>query len=191
MKPGKVQKLLNVSNPTLRRYLEKGYLKATKLPSGHYDYDDDSVYQFLNKKNRLTVSYIRTSEKNNLKELEKQRNRIKGFCERKDIKVDREFCDISDGISMSGDSFLKLIKLVLDDEIDNIVVVNKHLIFRSGYKLLQVICQKFKTKIIEVDKRSNEANNEGELLYDLQSLLNNFISERQSKKDQTEANDYE
>lgn len=191
MKPGKVQKLLNVSNPTLRRYLEKGYLKATKLPSGHYDYDDDSVYQFLNKKNRLTVSYIRTSEKNNLKELEKQRNRIKGFCERKDIKVDREFCDISDGISMSGDSFLKLIKLVLDDEIDNIVVVNKHLIFRSGYKLLQIICQKFKTKIIEVDKRSNEANNEGELLYDLQSLLNNFISERQSKKDQTEANDYE
>lgn len=44
MKAGKVMNLLQISRSTLKRYREKGILKARRLPSGQYTFDDDSVF---------------------------------------------------------------------------------------------------------------------------------------------------
>ena len=47
MKAGEVLKVLNISRPTLYRYADLGYIKRTKLPTGKYVYDDESVYSFM------------------------------------------------------------------------------------------------------------------------------------------------
>lgn len=44
MKANEVLKTLNISRRTLSRYIKKGLIKVTKLPTGRYVYDDDSVY---------------------------------------------------------------------------------------------------------------------------------------------------
>ena len=44
MKSNKVLKLLNVTRPTLCRYVKTGLLKVKSLPNGYYDYDEESVY---------------------------------------------------------------------------------------------------------------------------------------------------
>ena len=49
MKANEVLKFLNVTRPTLSTYLKKGYIKATPTPTGYYDYDRESVFQFRNK----------------------------------------------------------------------------------------------------------------------------------------------
>ena len=62
MKAGKVMDLLQISRSTLKRYREKGILEAKKLPTGQYDFDDDSVFLLKNKHSkRLTVLYGRVS----------------------------------------------------------------------------------------------------------------------------------
>ena len=48
MKAKEVMKILRISNPTLSRYLKNGWIKATRLPNNRYDYDEESVYEFLN-----------------------------------------------------------------------------------------------------------------------------------------------
>ena len=40
MKANEVMKLLQISRSTLLRWRKDGILKATKLPSGQYDWDD-------------------------------------------------------------------------------------------------------------------------------------------------------
>ena len=44
MKSNKVLKLLNVTRPTLCRYVKTCLLKVKSLPNGYYDYDEESVY---------------------------------------------------------------------------------------------------------------------------------------------------
>lgn len=49
MKSKEVLKLLRVTRQTLTKYVKEGYIKVKKLPNGYYDYDEQSVYQFLNR----------------------------------------------------------------------------------------------------------------------------------------------
>lgn len=46
MKAKEVLKELNITRPTLCSYVQKGYIKAIKLPNGQYDYIDQSIYEF-------------------------------------------------------------------------------------------------------------------------------------------------
>ena len=50
MKAKDVLNKLRVTRQTLTKYVALGYIKVTKLPNGQYNYDEDSVYSFLNKK---------------------------------------------------------------------------------------------------------------------------------------------
>ena len=60
MKAGEVLKVLHISRPTLYRYAEAGHIKRRLLPNKKYDYDDESVYNYLNKDiKRKTVIYGR------------------------------------------------------------------------------------------------------------------------------------
>ena len=47
MKANEVMKLLQISRSTLLRWRKDGILKATKLPSGQYDWDANSVFKIL------------------------------------------------------------------------------------------------------------------------------------------------
>lgn len=58
MKAKEVMELLEISRRTLTRYITKGIIKGTRLPTGRYIYDDESVYQLANKK-----SYNKDSKK--------------------------------------------------------------------------------------------------------------------------------
>lgn len=46
MKAKEVLEVLRISRITLKRLRDKGVLKATKKPNGHYEYDEKSVYDY-------------------------------------------------------------------------------------------------------------------------------------------------
>lgn len=81
MKAGEVLKLLRISRATLYSYTKEGKLKATKLLNGQYDYDEESVYGFLNKDvPRKTVIYARVSATSQKNDLKNQIEMLKQFC---------------------------------------------------------------------------------------------------------------
>ncbi|GAI62423.1 unnamed protein product, partial [marine sediment metagenome] len=49
MKAAEVLNLLSISRLTLTNYVKQGYLKVTTLPNRRYDYNEKSVYKFLNR----------------------------------------------------------------------------------------------------------------------------------------------
>jgi len=81
MKSKDVLKLLDVSRPTLSKYVREGKLITTKLDNGFYDYDEESVYKILNKKkkDRKIVIYARVSTKKQKNDLENQKETIQNF----------------------------------------------------------------------------------------------------------------
>jgi len=49
VKAAEVLKLLRISRPTLCNYLKEGKVKGTPQPNGYYDYEEESVFNLLNK----------------------------------------------------------------------------------------------------------------------------------------------
>ena len=62
MKAREVLKVLKICRQTLSNYVKSGKLKVTKLWNGYYEYDNDSVYAFLNiTLERKNIIYARVS----------------------------------------------------------------------------------------------------------------------------------
>ena len=57
MKSKDVLKLLKISRVTLYNYVKNGLIKAIRLPNGYYNYDDKSVFKFINENPRINVIY--------------------------------------------------------------------------------------------------------------------------------------
>lgn len=64
MKAKEVMELLDISRRTLTRYITSGVIKGTKLPTGRYIYDDESVYKLAgNRKYAEASKFIKDSKK--------------------------------------------------------------------------------------------------------------------------------
>ena len=71
MKAKDVLSLLRITRPTLTKYVKHGVIKVKTLPNGRYEYDEESVYNFLNKDvSRKTYIYARVSTAKQKKDLE-------------------------------------------------------------------------------------------------------------------------
>ena len=56
MKAKEVMELLEISRRTLTRYITNGVIKGSRLPTGRYIYDDESVYKLAGKKKHTKAS---------------------------------------------------------------------------------------------------------------------------------------
>ena len=84
MKAGKVMEILQISRSTLRRYRNKGILKARELPTGQFDFDADSVYLLKNGRfKRQTVLYGRVSTYKQRTDLKNQMQELADFARAK------------------------------------------------------------------------------------------------------------
>ncbi|MDD6082632.1 MAG: IS607 family transposase, partial [Oscillospiraceae bacterium] len=62
MNSAEVLRVLRITRQTLTKYVKNGTIKVSKLPNGRYEYDETSVYKFLNKDvSRKTYIYARVS----------------------------------------------------------------------------------------------------------------------------------
>jgi len=75
MKSKEVLELLQITRPTLTKYVKTGVIKTNTLPNGRYDYDKDSVYKIFNKGiDRKTYIYGRVSTHKQKADLETAKN---------------------------------------------------------------------------------------------------------------------
>src|SRR5699024_8757768 len=95
MKANQVMEILQISRSTLKRYREKGFIKAVQKPTGQFEFDDDSVWLFKNKHTpRQTILYGRVSTYKQKHDLANQMQELRDFAENKGYHVDNSFSDI-------------------------------------------------------------------------------------------------
>lgn len=184
MKAKEVMKILRISNPTLSRYLKNGWIKATRLPNNRYDYDEESVYEFLNagipRKNYI---YGRVSTNKQKKDLENQIELLKNYCFSNGIKVDGVFQDIASGISFEKrNDFFKLLDDVVDKKVKTVYVTYKDRISRVGFDLFYYLFRKFGTDIIVVSEIGSVKLDSEEVFEEIVSLLHCYSMKLYSKR---------
>ncbi|MCT7836128.1 MAG: IS607 family transposase [Lactobacillus iners] len=176
MKAGKVMNLLQISRSTLKRYREKGILKASRLPSGQYIFDDDSVLLLKNGRSpRLTLLYGRISTYKQKHDLANQMQELQDFAEKKGYQVDGSYQDIASGISFKNrKQFLKMLDLIIEGKVERVVITHQDRLSRVGFELFEYLFRNYNTEIEVISDELNPKTDEQELFEEIISLLHCF-----------------
>lgn len=184
MKAKEVLKILNITRPTLSKYVKDGTIKVLATHNGQHVYDDESVYAFIGlkkrKHDRINVIYARTSNPPT-KYAEEQANRLLNYCTSNGITVDEQIIDVKSGMNFSRDGMSQLIEKVVKGKVELIVIENKDRLCRFGFELFETFCKYFKTKILVVNALS-EKTYEQELTEDLISIIHYFAMKSYSHR---------
>lgn len=188
MKAKEVLQVLQISRPTLARYVKDGKLKVTLKGNGQYDYDVDSVYRMLNKDiERKTYIYARVSTSKQKKDLENQVRLLTNFCFQNGYVINGIFQDVASGISFKKrEQFFELLDEVLAGKVKRVVITYKDRISRVGFELFTYLFKKFGCEIIVISEIGSEKLDSEEIFEEIVSLLHCYsmklYSSRKVKK---------
>ena len=188
MKAKEVLSILRITRPTLTKYVKNGTIKVQVLPNGRYDYDEKSVYDFLNKNvERKTVLYCRVSTQKQKQDLKNQEDLLKQFCFSNGIKINNVYKDIASGIDFEKrNDFFMMLDEIIAGKIDTVVITYKDRLSRIGFNLFTYLFQKYNCKIIIVSEIGSTKLDSEEIFEEIVSLLHCYsmklYSNRRVKK---------
>ena len=186
MKSKNVLQILGITRATLCKYVKLGYIKVTLLPTGLYNYDDDSVYAFIgikkNKHKSKIISYSRVSTQNQKNQLKEQTQRIYESCISRGLKLDGQYEDIKSGLSFDRKDFQKIIEEIIRGNVELLVIENKDRLVRFGFEILEGIFKYFGCKILVLNDTISNKSYEQELTEDLISIIHYFTMKSYSHR---------
>lgn len=119
MKAKQVRKILNISQPTLSKYVKNGLIRVIKINPYNYIYNEEDVYKLIGlkkeKHNKINISYSRVSTQKQKEQLIEQENRIYNYCINKGIDLNKQFSDIGSGMYSNRRKLNKIIKELKDE----------------------------------------------------------------------------
>ena len=183
MKCSDVLKTLKVTRQTLCRYVKEGVIKVTKLASGRYDYDKESVFKFLNKENeRKNVIYGRVSTAKQKVDLDNRINDLKKFCLNSSIIIHDEYKDVGSGISFDRKEFNRLLDDVVSGEISTVYITYKDRLSRISFNMFKNLFSKFGTNIVVINETNDTQTLENEIVKEIIDFIHCFSMKVYSKR---------
>lgn len=184
MKTSEVLKVLRVSRPTLYKYRKSGKIQAQRLPNGHWDYDTESVYQFLNKEvPRKVFLYARVSTRKQKKDLANQIHFLKTWCFQNGIPIHGIFADIASGISFANRSnFFNMFEEILAKKVKKVIITYKDRLSRVGFDLFHQLFKHCGTTLVVISEIGNPKLDSAEIFEEIVSLLHCYAMKLYSKR---------
>lgn len=184
MRAGEVLNILQITRPTLQSYRKKGYIKATQLPNGHFDFDADSVYRLKNRNQpRQTILYGRVSTYKQKRDLSNQMQTLEKFSMKRGYQIDQMYSDIASGISFKQrKQFFDMLDLIIQGKVKRVVVTHKDRLSRVGFDLFKRLFDKFGTEIVVISDYLDPKTDEQELFSEIISLLHCFVMRQYSSR---------
>lgn len=177
----KFSKLVGVTPQTLRNWDKTGKLKPVHTSSNGYRYYSEEQLQTLkgNIKDKIVIGYCRVSSNKQKDDLQRQVENMETYllAQGKPFKI---ITDIGSGINYNKNGLNTIIKEVVDNNVEKIVVLYKDRLIRFGYELIENICKLYNTKIEIVD--NVEKTEEQELVEDLIQIITVFSCKLHGKR---------
>lgn len=184
MKSKEVLKLLQVTRPTLTKYVKEGKIKVNIQANGQYNYDSDSVYKFLNSNlERKIVLYARVSTNKQKKDLDNQIELLKQFCFSNGYKIGAIYKDIASGISFEKrEDFFKMLDEIIQGKISKVIITYKDRLSRIGFELFKHLFSKFCCEIDVISEVGSTKLDSEEIFEEIVSMLHCYSMKLYSKR---------
>lgn len=184
MKSKEVLELLQITRPTLTKYVKEGLIKTTTLPNDRYDYDSESVYKLFNKGvERKTYIYARVSTSKQKNDLENQINLLKQFCFSNGYKISKIYSDIASGISFEKrKDFFLMLDDIISGKVERIIITYKDRLSRVGFELFYHLFKKYNCEIVIMSEIGSSKLDSEEIFEEIVSLLHCYSMKMYSKR---------
>ncbi|MGL4911518.1 MAG: IS607 family transposase [Romboutsia sp.] len=184
MKSKEVLQLLQITRPTLCKYVKEGIIQTTVMPNGRYDYDYDSVYKLFNKGvKRKTYIYARVSTSKQKKDLENQVELLKQFCFANGYCVNKVFSDVASGINFEKrKSFLSMLDDIISGQVERVVITYKDRLSRVGFELFLHLFNKYNCEIVVMSEVGSKKLDSEEIFEEIVALLHCYSMKLYSKR---------
>jgi predicted site-specific integrase-resolvase len=174
--PKQFGSLINRTTKTLQRWDRDGILKAHRSLTNRRYYTHDQYLETIGRKAILKklVSYCRVSSAGQKNDLNSQRKAVESFCFAKGKEIHEKLEDIGSGLNYKRKNFVKLMEMVEQGEVSEIVVAHKDRLVRFGFEWFDKFCQDHGVKIIVMNAEA--LSPEEEMTKDLLSIIHCFSS---------------
>lgn len=184
MKAKDVLKVLKISRQTLTRYVKQGILKVWRKENGQYEYDDKSVYKFLNRDvERKTVIYARVSTNKQKKDLEKQIELLKQYSFMRGLTIGGIYSDIGSGVAFDNrEEFFVMLEEIIAGKISTVVVAYKDRLSRVGFDLFKRLFGQFGCEIVVTSEVGSPKLDTEEIFEEIVTLLHCYAMKMYSAR---------
>lgn len=185
MKAKKVLKLLQITRPTLSKYINQGKLKGKRLPNGYWDYEPESVYSLMGKsynEKRYGVIYCRVSTPKQKQDLENQKEVIQTFCNKNNIKISKIYQDIGSGINFDRKAFSELLNDIIDHKVSKVFITYKDRLSRISFDLFKNLFAQFDCEIVVLNEINDSQLLEKEIFKEIVDLIHCFAMKLYSNR---------
>ena len=174
---GEVADLFQVSTKTIQKWDNKGILNFERSPTNRRVLPKETLIEYLKSKNmfyddeslsKRDVIYARVSTYKQ-DDLDKQVNYI--LSNRDDLKNVLILKELGSGLNSKRKKLLKLIDMILNDEVNRIFITYKERLTRFGFEYIESICNHHNVKIVIMQSEQNNKLVEQELEEYIKSLL--------------------
>ena len=164
--------LLNVTTSTLRRWEREGKLIPDERTKGNQRRYKLSSIRPETLKNRQVIAYARVSSNDQKEDLERQKNLLELYCASNGWSFEL-ISDLGSGLNYKKKGLQKLIKDILNDKVEKLVITHKDRLLRFGAELIFQICKEKDVEVIIINKSANSTFEEN-LAQDVLEIMTVF-----------------
>jgi excisionase family DNA binding protein len=177
LRPKEVCQRLGISYATLREYVKKGYIQPVILQSGKWRFREEDVEKLMGiVRKRKVILYARVSSNTQKDDLI---NQVK-YLEENVKEYDQVITDVGSSLNMKRKGFLKLLRMILNNEVSKIVIAYPDRLVRFGFEIIEEACKAHNCEIVVLNRE--DKTSEKELIEDLISILVSFSEKLQGMR---------
>ena len=172
-----VMEILGISKKTVENYEKKGLLVPERVGRTKF-FTQEMINKLLNIKRKKksfkkkVIGYYRVSTNSQKKELKNQLKYLETFSLKSGKIVDEYLTDIGSGINFKRKNLQKIINMVLNQEVSEVIVTYKDRLARFAFDLLEWLFESngCKITVINIERSSPQK----EVVEDLMSIIHVF-----------------
>ncbi|WP_048050283.1 IS607 family transposase [Saccharolobus islandicus] len=169
LRPKEVCQRLGISYATLREYVKKGYIKPVILQSGKWRFREEDIEKLMGiVRKRKVILYARVSSNTQKDDLV---NQVK-YLQEQVKDYDQVITDVGSGLNMKRKGFLKLLRMILNNEVSKVVIAYPDRLVRFGFEIIEEVCKAHNCELVVLN--NEDKTPEQELVEDLISILVSF-----------------
>ncbi|WP_372364939.1 IS607 family transposase [Candidatus Uabimicrobium sp. HlEnr_7] len=136
---GKVAEFFGVTTQSIRDWTKQGRLEAIRTLGGHRRYKLEGIEKKLGieNENKKTILYSRVSAHDQKEDLVRQKQELKNYSEKHKTSNVVEISEIGSGLNYEKRGLKKLLSLILNDNVKQVVVSYKDRLMRFATQILE------------------------------------------------------
>lgn len=180
-------KMLGVSTKTLQRWDNSGKIKTFRTEGNHRRIYESEILRLQKKsKTQKCAIYARVSSRKQTQDgnIERQKERLVEYARMHGYEIQRVFCETASGLNENRKQLEKLLRLVIEHQIDIVLIEFKDRFARFGYRYLVQLIESHGAKVEIVTQEEAPKDATQELVEDMLAIVTCFAAKLYGQRSQ-------